>query len=185
MKRLTELEKEISNGQGHFITVGRALMEIRDKRLYKEALYDTFELYVRGRWDIGRSHAYRMMAFYEIIRNLSPIGDILPENESQVRPLAGFAPFEQREIWKKFIQSGTPLTALAIKTFVKKLKKTTKSKADGCDRMSSEYKTAVKAMLDQVRMAQDDHWQGTSRQAALLWNRVIREKILEKGAGHG
>jgi hypothetical protein len=40
-------------------------------------------------------------------------------------------------------------------------------------------------MIDQVRVARQDHWQGTSRQAALLWNRVVREKILEKEKDHG
>jgi len=44
---------------------------------------------------------------------------------------------------------------------------------------------AVQQVMEQVRMAQHDHWQQTSRQAALLWNRVIREKILSKGTGNG
>jgi hypothetical protein len=44
---------------------------------------------------------------------------------------------------------------------------------------------AVQEMLGQIRLAQNDHWQKTSRQAALLWNQVIREKIVSKGAGDG
>jgi hypothetical protein len=40
-------------------------------------------------------------------------------------------------------------------------------------------------MLGQIQLAQNDRWQKTSRQAALLWNRVIREKIVSKGADNG
>ena len=52
-------------------------------------------------------------------------------------------------------------------------------------RISPEYMAAVKALLEQVRMARHDNWQATSCQAALLWNRVVREKILAKEAGNG
>ena len=53
------------------------------------------------------------------------------------------------------------------------------------EQISTEYMAAVKAMIEQVRVAQHDHWQTTSRQAALLWHRVIREKILSKETDHG
>lgn len=184
MERLTELEEVIAKGRDHFVTVGRALREIRDKRLYQKALFDTFELYVRGRWDMGRAHAYRMIAFCDIMSNLSPIGDILPENEAQVRPLARLTPCEQRELWKDFVKSGATLTARSIKKFIDDRNKSPEG-PDLSERISNEYKAAVRAMIDQVRVARQDHWQGTSRQAALLWNRVVREKILEKEKGHG
>ena len=58
---------------------------------------------------------------------------------------------------------------------------------DLTDQISKEYMDAVQAMLEQVRIAQNDHWLKTSRQAGLLWTSVIREKILSKepGNGHG
>lgn len=184
MERLTELEKVIAASRGHFVTVGRALREIRDKRLYKKALFETFEIYVRQRWDMGRAHAYRLMAFYEIIGNLSPIGDILPENEAQVRPLARLTPCEQRELWKDFVKSGAEVSARSIKKFID-ARKASPQTPDLSERISKEYKAAVKVMLDQVRVARQDHWQETSRQAALLCNRVVREMILDKDADHG
>jgi hypothetical protein len=52
--------------------------------------------------------------------------------------------------------------------------------ADRTSIISDDYRQAVMAMLEQVRLAQNDQWQSTSRQAALLWNRVIRDKILYK-----
>jgi hypothetical protein len=185
MERLTQLEKLIANNQEHFCSVGRALKEIRDERLYKQALFETFEMYVRVRWDMGRAHAYRLIKFSDIIHNLSPIGDILPANESQVRPLSQLTPYEQRKVWKDFVKSGAELTALSIKKFIDSRKTKSNPKPELSDRLAEEYMAAVHVMLDQIRVAQKDHWQNTSRQAALLWNRVIREKILEQGADHG
>ena len=40
----------------------------------------------------------------------------------------------------------------------------------------------VNGMLEQIRAAQNDGWQTTSRQAALMWNRVMYEKILSDTA---
>lgn len=182
--RLTHLESLIARKQNHFWKIGRALKEIRDHRLYKLALFETFAAYTRSRWDMGRSHAHRLIEAYEVIRNLSPIGDILPANESQVRPLVRLEPFEQRNLWRRFLASGIEITALNIKKFINSPGPNNK-KIDVNDRISSEYMAAVRLMMEQVRTAQHDNWQQTSRQAALLWNRVIREKILSKEADNG
>ena len=184
--RLTHLETIIARNQVHFYDIGRALKEIRDNRLYKRGLFDTFEAYTRARWDMGRSHAHRLIEAYGVIRNLSPIGEILPTNESQVRPLVQLKPFEQRKVWKNFLNTSMEMTALNIKKFIKGSRKPDKNDpADLSDQISREYMAAVQIMLEQVCVAQHDHWQRTSRQAALLWNRVIWEKILSKGADNG
>jgi hypothetical protein len=117
---------------------------------------------------------------------MSPIGDILPANESQVRPLVQLKPFEQRKTWKNFLNTGMEITALNIKNFIKGSGEQNKNEpADLSDQISDAYMAAVQIMLEQVCVAQHDHWQTTSRQAALLWNRVICEKISSKGAYNG
>jgi hypothetical protein len=184
-KQLTRLESVISHNQEHFCETGRALKEIRDNRLYKLALFETFEAYTRARWDISRAHAYRLINYCEVIHNLSPIGDVLPTNESQVRHLAPLRPMEQRRIWKDFLTSGTERTAQNIKRFIAARDMKKPDPPDLSDRITPEYMAAVKTMLEQVRFSQNENWQGTSRQAALLWNRVVREKILSKEAGDG
>jgi len=183
--RLTYLEKLIASNQGSFHGIGKALKEIRDKRLYKVTLFETFAAYTRARWDMGKSQAYRLINSYMVVKNLkvSPIGDILPANEFQVRPLIQLAPLKQRAVWKDFVDSGMELTAHNIKKFINEPDK--KHTADLTNQISKEYMDAVKAMIEQVRIAQHDHWQKTSLQAALLWNRVIREKILSKESGNG
>jgi hypothetical protein len=184
--RLIHLENMIAHSQEHFYKMGRALKEIRDNRLYKLALFETFEVYTKARWDMGRSHAHRLIEAYGLIKILSPIGDILPANESQVRPLVQLKPIEQRKAWKNFLNTGMEMTALNIKKFIKGNREADKNGlADLSDQISREYMVAVQVMLEQVCVAQHDHWQKTSRQAALLWNRVICEKILFKETDNG
>jgi hypothetical protein len=184
-KQLARLESLISRNQEHFCETGRALKEIRDNRLYKLALFDTFDAYTRARWDISRAHAYRLINYCEVIRNLSPIGDILPANESQVRHLAPLRPMEQRRIWKNFLASGIDPTAQNIKRFITARGVRKPDPPDLSDRITPEYMASVKVMLEQVRAARIDQWQKTSRQAALIWHRVIQENILSKETGNG
>jgi hypothetical protein len=185
MERLNELETLIARNQERFCQIGRALKEIKDGLLYKQALFETFEAYTRARWDIGRSQAYRLIKSYEVIRNLSPIGDKLPVNESQVRPLAELEPCEQRKVWKDFMNSGIELTAHNIRKFIDARKPKPQNRPDLSGQITDEYMAAVNAMLGQIQVAQHVNWQDTSQQAALLWNRVIREKILSKGVCNG
>jgi hypothetical protein len=183
--QLTRLETIIARNQGHFCDIGRALKEIRDNRLYKLTLFETFEAYTNARWDMGRAQAYRLIKSYEIIRNLSPIGDILPANECQVRSLARLNPVEQRRAWKDFIDSGMEMTALNIRKFIGTEKGNKSKSPDLSDQISKDYMTAVLLMMEQVRVARHGHWRQTSRQAALLWNRVIQEKILSRESDNG
>ncbi|WP_419657654.1 hypothetical protein [Desulfosarcina variabilis] len=53
-----------------------------------------------------------------MIDNLSPIGEVLPKNESQARPLTRIDAFSQRRVWRDFLETGQTLTAVNIKKFV-------------------------------------------------------------------
>ncbi len=187
--RLIHLENLIAGRQRYFYEIGKALKEIKDTRLYKLTCFETFEAYTRARWDMGKSQAYRLIDAYQVVCNLSPIGEIFPANESQARPLVQLDPFEQRKIWKEFLNTGKDITALSIKNFIdaacKDVDKYKDKPVDLTDQISRGYMDAVQAMIEQVCIAQNDRWQKTSRQAALLWNQVIREKILLKVPDNG
>ena len=99
--------------------------------------------------------------------------------------MAQLEPVEQRKVWKDFLNSGMEITALNIKKIIRTKTTNRNNSADLSDQISSEYMATVQLMMEQVRVAQHDHWQQTSRQAALLWNRVIKEKILSRGADDG
>lgn len=185
-ERLAHLEAIIAARHRDFFELGRALSEIKQDRLYRLALYESFEAYVKARWDMGRSQAYRLIEAYQVVSNLSPIGDILPANESQTRPLARLAPLEQRAAWKRFLSTGNDLTASNIKAAAHATKASHRNEpADLSNRITEAYMAAVRVMLEQVRAAQNDQWRKTSRQAALLWNRMVRERILAKVKDNG
>jgi hypothetical protein len=54
---------------------------------------------------LERAYAYRLIDSAKVVNNLSPIGDIRPTHESQVRPLAGLEPEQQREAWNAAVKS--------------------------------------------------------------------------------
>lgn len=183
---LADLENVIESNQCEFYKVGKALRRIRDGRLYRQVLFDSFETYVRDRWDMARSQAYRLIDASKVIDNLSPIGDgILPQNESQARALTSLKTIEQRNLWREFVESGTTMNASNIRKFMKtRTNRTTPDNkpkpGDRVDVITANYQAAVTAMLEQIRLAQNDHWQKTSRKAALFWLRIMKDKILSK-----
>jgi len=181
---LADLEAIIESNRTQFYQIGKALKQIRDEQLYHQVLFDTFEAYVKDRWDMSRSHAYRLIDASKVMDNLSLIGDgIVPQNESQARVLAQLKPGDQRKIWREFIESGTALSASNIRRFIKMRGKKGGAGVEAnpvnlIDIISTGYKAAVMAMLEQIRVAKNDQWQHTSKQAALYWLRVMKETII-------
>lgn len=95
--RLAALEAIIERGKQTFIVVGQALLEICNRRLYREQGFKTFGAYCGNRWGLSRAYAYRQIDAAKVIQNLSPIGDI-PLTEAQARELARLSPEQQREV---------------------------------------------------------------------------------------
>lgn len=116
--RLTELEVTIEGGLKVFFEVGTALLEIRDKRLYRS--YGTFEDYCRVRWQLKKSRAYQLMSAVEIIEGLKSSTIVeLPANEAQTRPLKAL-PEELRPLaWDVAVStSDGDVTASHVKSTV-------------------------------------------------------------------
>ena len=176
-KRLENLESVIKKYRQDFYSVGKALKEIRDNRCYHKLSFKTFENYVKVRWDMGRSHAYRLIEAFVVIDNLSPIGDILPRNEAQARPLTKLNMLTQKKVWRDFLKTGKPISALNIKKFVSDYLCEKKTNRPFAEVISKDYKAAIMEMLSQITIAQDNEWQSTSVKTALYWNKVIKEKI--------
>jgi len=116
----TELQRHedtIDRGRKAFVEVGAALLAIRDGQLHRET-HETFERYVKERFDLGRAHAYRLIDAKLTIDALSPIGDIpLPATESQCRPLLQFEPEQRAGVWQDVVGQFTrrPITEKGIK----------------------------------------------------------------------
>jgi hypothetical protein len=83
--RLLELEAIVNRGLQTFYEVGQALIEIRDRKLYRQT-HKTFEAYCKEKWKISKPAAYRLLKAAEVMKNLSPIGDkILREENRQLK----------------------------------------------------------------------------------------------------
>jgi hypothetical protein len=120
---LEQLENVIKQNIGAFYEVGRALMEIRDKGLYKDVLgYDTFEQYCKERWDFARRTAYQFIDSVKVVENVRNCAQT-PVNESQTRPLARLEPDKQREAWQKAVETAPEgkVTAAHVSKVVKEM----------------------------------------------------------------
>ena len=114
-QRLAECESILRREKVSFWSLGNALNQIKTARLYRER-FPSFEAYCR-QWHYRRAHAYRLVAAAEFLARLSPIGDILPRHESQVRPLAGLTTDQALAAWRKAVAAakGKPVTAKLVK----------------------------------------------------------------------
>jgi hypothetical protein len=121
VQTLEHYEHVIAQGIKTFVEVGHALLAIRDQRLYRES-YATFEDYLRQRWDLSRSYAHRMIDAAVVVENVLPIGNIVPANEAQARPLATLPPEQQREVWREAVETApaSGVTAKHVQATVKR-----------------------------------------------------------------
>lgn len=118
---LAECEEVISKGFGTFVDVGRALLRIRDERLYRTT-HRTFEDYCQATWSITSRSVRRMIdaaAVVEVLEDQSgPIGPV-PANEAQARELAPLReePEKLREVWRHANEAtGGKPTAADVRT---------------------------------------------------------------------
>jgi hypothetical protein len=178
-QRLSDLEILITANQPDFYAVGKALIEIRDSTLY-QLKFNTFVDYTQNKWDMSRNHAYRMIRAAQVLDCLLPIGNIVPKNEAQARPLTVLSRSDLKEVWLLFIQSKQALIAINIRRFVLDYLKQHGKTAQGENLISEEYHQAVQTMLYQIQINQNKNWQDTSRKTALYWTKIMREKIVWK-----
>lgn len=96
---LAEREAVIEKGFTVFLEVGKALLDIRDQRLYR-ALYKTFEEYLQKRWDISRTRGYQIINSAKIAGELSTTVDIDGMKERHARELNRFPQDLRPAIWQ-------------------------------------------------------------------------------------
>ena len=129
MEDLSSCEERIRKGWGTFMSVGEALLKIRNERLYRTG-YASFEEYYRSKWQYQKSQVYRLIDAAKVLRALSPTGEVsgrpidhLPTAESQVRPLVGLDEEVARTVWDRVVteaKSGrTRITARLVTKHVR------------------------------------------------------------------
>jgi len=85
--RLAELEAVVERGLTTFVEVGRALMEIRDSRLYR-ASHATFEMYCAERWHFTASRGRQLISAAEVAGVLETATRVTLPTERHARELA-------------------------------------------------------------------------------------------------
>lgn len=120
-KELAACEAIVKQGLRTFFDVGESLVTIRKKRLYREH-FDTWEEYCWERFQISRSYAHRLTAAAEVVK-LLPIGNTLPTNESQIRPLIKLPPRVIPDAWQEilFKAGDRNITARLVQSVVSKI----------------------------------------------------------------
>lgn len=121
VRERTHLERKVERA---FYEGGKALQELRDRRLYRST-HKTFEEYCKDRFGFERRHPYRLIDASQVVDNLAQMcpertqietevgsdemcperTQILPTNEYQIRPLTKLEPEEQRSAWQMAVQA--------------------------------------------------------------------------------
>lgn len=119
---LAKLENVIASGLATFVDVGRALGDVRDLGLYREAGFDTFEAYARGRWELTRSRAYQMMDGARVAEAVSTNVDTArPATEAVARelvPLLSEGDETVAEAWGRVLAQDERPTAKAARSIL-------------------------------------------------------------------
>jgi hypothetical protein len=100
-KEYKRLLAVVRSGLDGFMEAGRALMEIREKRLYREQ-FTSFEEFVKTEFKMSKPHATRVIGAYSVVEGLSEAGHkMLPSSERVAREL-GAVPEEMRaQVWER------------------------------------------------------------------------------------
>lgn len=124
---LRRLEQVIDKNLPTFVTVANALKEIRDAKLYRET-HSSFELYCKERFNIAKSHAYRMIEAAEEISRISHLpGSSQITTMAHVEAIAQVPPENKPEVLKDIArQNKQRITAKSIQDANKKLSDTVK-----------------------------------------------------------
>jgi hypothetical protein len=103
-QRLVELETTIEAGFASFVRVGLALIEIRNRRLYRQN-FPTFDEYCRRTWGFDSGYAYMLIRSAKAADNLKDCA-VQPTKNNALRPLLYLEPSEQRAIWQLASEDG-------------------------------------------------------------------------------
>ncbi|NJK49316.1 hypothetical protein HC931_15115 [Candidatus Gracilibacteria bacterium] len=127
--RLLELEAIVDRGLQTFYEVGQVLIEIRDRKLYRQT-HKTFEAYCKENWSIAKRTAYQLISATKVVENLCAMAHKILTNERQVRPLTKLPAAQQLEIWQKAVEispDGNP-TAKIVERLVEEQEATNQNK---------------------------------------------------------
>lgn len=153
-RTLEECEAVIERGLATFVEVGRALLRIRDERLYRD--HGTFEEYCRKRWNFSDSRARQLVAAAETVTDVTVSGLPAPKTEAVARVLAPLRsePQQMREAWTETVdRHGERPTAAQVREVVEERRRDPRADvvAEAADRDIQIRRTrALRVFLEAV-----------------------------------
>ena len=172
---LEKLESVIQRNLQSVYEVGRALMEIRDNRLYEKVRgIATFETYCKTRWDFSRQRAYQLIESVEVKDNLSTPVDI---TEFQIRPLARLEPEQQREAWQQAVDTAPDgkVTAAHVRKVVNEMKQKEDGTKETQQQEATEARQFVTMAISQLeRIRKDDPCR--EKELTRIFNWIIKNR---------
>lgn len=148
---LAWLEARVERSVGAMLDGGAALIEIRERRLYREK-YKRFDDYCQAVWGHTARRARQLIAAAEVVNDLQegpegteaaaptghqtracPKARLVPVTESQARPLAPLPKDKRREVWTEAVRSagGAQPTAKHVQEAKRKVVEPDLFRADG------------------------------------------------------
>lgn len=185
-EELDEYEAVIGRGLKTFVEVGNALLNIRDKKLYR-AVYATFEDYCQQRWDFSSRRAYQLMDAAQVViniegdENVKKFSRFAPTVESHTAPLIPLEPEEQRIIWQLVTETAPEgkVTAAHVKSVVNMLTQVGYTGAiDGGEGIDIPIEQATPAHIKAV-VTEDTAERMARQQAYIADKQTPREKLFD------
>lgn len=118
---LERLEKIVQTGKSTFVTVGLALMEICERRLYRRD-WGSFNEYCEKKWGWTRQRAAQLMNATAVVQALPSHLSTTVDTERTARAVAKVEPSKRAEVVEKAKATGKPVTAKTIEVAAKVVK---------------------------------------------------------------
>lgn len=150
LSRIEELERIIEAGRESFVSVGDALAEIRDDKLYTASGYRSFGGYCQARWGWSQARAYRLAEQDKISRELGEdVGQVAASVLKKLPPEA------RAEAWQaaKAVNPSREPTQAVVQQVVKELEQRTKPvsvQPDDDDSLPPEEPESDGVIRDQI-----------------------------------
>ena len=156
--QLAEAVETVRQGMGTFLEVGRALMRIRDLRLYRN-LAPTFEVFCSKVLGLSKQHCYNYIACSDVFGMLESRPEFagrLPQNEAQTRPLRSLDQETAIDVWTEVVaqSSDGPITAALVRAVAKKRLPASESETDAAGK-SPEAEARLRRSLQGLRKAME------------------------------
>lgn len=177
--RLAELEQLIEENMVGWINVGFALKEIQELRLYRTT-HASFESYVKARFDVAKATAYQYIQgaiVFDTVRNCGHELSMLPEKESQARPLTRLSSEEAADAWIRSLDLAREeeldtVPARIVERVVRNLrgepiKEIIRNTETTIRELPSEYRAAFHILSNQIREARKNRFKGIDKNRML------------------